>query len=452
MALLRTEGWQLGLGLLIATGLGLLLNILPWALCAFLLGYLLRLARQLQRLQIWLQQHNEQDPPEATGLWGEIFDQLYHRQKRQQRAQGRLQTVINRVQDSSEALRDGVITLDSEGNLEWWNSAAEKMLGLRAAEDRGQPITHLLRDPRFIEYFEMRRYQEPLILPSPILDGIQLEFQITLYGEDNRLIMLRDVTRLKRLEQMRQDFVANVSHELRTPLTVLSGYLETFSDYSQDLPPRWQRGLELMRQQSVRMEHLVNDLLTLSRLETSDFEQEQDPIDVHRLLEAIRHDAQALSGDKQHMISIEADSNVKLYGSEKELRSAFSNLVFNAIKYTPAGTEIRLRWRHERSGAQLAVIDGGEGIEPSHLPRLTERFYRVDKGRSASTGGTGLGLAIVKHVLLRHQGRLDIHSELGVGSEFICHFPPARLALDPAAAHPPHPSKDFRPQHRLKSS
>lgn len=415
--------------LALAFGLGWLVG---YPVLACLLASLLLLAHylyQLFRLLKW-QTSTQQEPPEAQGTWGHIFDNLYSYQRQQQTHQQRLKQILDRIQESSQALKDGVVMIDSAGELEWWNQAAENLLGLRNPDDQGRPLTHLLREPRFVEYFDRRNYQEPLILPSPIAEERTLEYQITLFGENDRLLLVRDFTKMQRLEQMRQDFIANVSHELRTPLTVLSGYLETFSDHAENLPAKWQRGLTLMRQQSTRMEHLVEDLLTLSRLETTDLEVSVEPVAVDQLLASIRLDALALSGE-EHRISLDVDRQLRIYGSEKELRSAFSNLVFNAVKYTRPGTEIQVRWFHDRAGAHLEVIDDGPGIDPKHLSRLTERFYRVDQGRATSTGGTGLGLAIVKHVMLRHQGRLGISSEVGQGSRFTCHLPITRIYLVP---------------------
>ncbi|WP_416885930.1 phosphate regulon sensor histidine kinase PhoR, partial [Marinospirillum sp.] len=410
--------------LLLAGGLGWLLG--AW-LVGLLVGALLLLANyvwQLSHLLKWLN-NTRREPPEASGLWGQLFDLLYAEQRKQREQQKRLKQVLDRVRESSQALKDGVIMIDSAGELEWWNRAAEQLLGLRSPDDRGRPLTHLLREPRFVEYFDSRNYQDALILPSPIAEGRTLEYQITLFGENDRLLLVRDFTKMQRLERMRQDFIANVSHELRTPLTVLAGYLETFSDHADNLPTKWQRGLTLMRQQSARMEHLVEYLLTLSRLETSDLETSPDPVNIEGLLQMIRSDARALSGE-QHPITLDLDPCLQVYASEKELRSAFSNLIFNAVKYTPPGSEILVRWYQDREGAHLEVADKGPGIDPEHLPRLTERFYRVDQGRASSTGGTGLGLAIVKHVMLRHQGRLSITSELGKGSCFSCHLPSTR--------------------------
>ncbi len=301
------------------------------------------------------------------------------------------------------------------------------MLGLQTAHDRGQHITNLLRDPGFISYFNARNYSEPLTLTSPIDERRILQYQITLYGDDERLVMARDITRLHRLEQMRRDFVANVSHELRTPLTVLSGYLETYSDISDQLPPRLGRSIQQMQEQTQRMQNLVNDLLLLSRLEIDQGGQDHHPLPLEPLLQSVCDDALALS-HQRHTITVALESDARLLGSEQEIRSAVSNLAFNAVRYTPAGSQITLRWKASATGGgYIDVEDNGEGIDPVHIPRLTERFYRVDKGRSTATGGTGLGLAIVKHVLLRHDAQLQIESLPGKGALFRCAFPPSRL-------------------------
>ncbi|PAU51278.1 PAS domain-containing sensor histidine kinase [Pseudomonas sp. PIC25] len=404
--------------------LGLITGQYAWALVIGLGAYLGWTLTQLLRLHKWLQEHKpDEPPPDGYGLWGEVFDSIYHLQRRDQKVRGRLQAVIDRVQESTAALRDAVIMLDSDGNLEWWNRAAETLLGLKTPQDSGQPITNLVRHPRFKEYFEQGNYREPLDLPSPISDRLRLQFLITRYGNREHLMLVRDVTRLYQLEQMRKDFVANVSHELRTPLTVIAGYLETLVDNVEDVNPRWLRALQQMQQQAGRMQNLLNDLLLLAKLEATDYPSDSQPVAVDLLLLSIKNDAQALSGERNHRISLEADPHLRLKGSEAELRSAFSNLVFNAVKYTPSEGEIRIRWWGDDQGAHLAVQDSGIGIEAKHLPRLTERFYRVDSSRASNTGGTGLGLAIVKHVLIRHRARLDISSVLGKGSTFTCHFP-----------------------------
>lgn len=408
--------------------LGLITGEYAWALVIGLAGYLGWHLQQLLRLHKWLRtRQGDEAPPDGYGLWGEVFDSIYHLQRRDQKVRGRLQAVIDRVQESTAALKDAVIMLDRDGNLEWWNIAAEKLLGLKTPQDSGQQITNLVRDPRFIEYFENHNYIEPLELPSPVSDRLRLQFHITQYGNREHLMLVRDITRLFQLEQMRKDFVANVSHELRTPLTVISGYLETLLDNVEDVNPRWLRALQQMQQQGGRMQNLLNDLLLLAKLEATDYPSDNQPVAVDLLLLSIKNDAQALSGERHHRISLEADPHLKLKGSETELRSAFSNLVFNAVKYTPDEGSIQIRWWGDEQGAHLSVLDSGLGIEAKHLPRLTERFYRVDSSRASNTGGTGLGLAIVKHVLLRHRARLDITSTLGKGSTFTCHFPTLQM-------------------------
>ena len=415
--------------ILLACGvLGLISGQYAWALVLGLGAYLVWHVKQLLRLHHWLRTRQPDDaPPEGYGLWGEVFDNIYHLQRRDQRVRGRLQAVIDRVQESTAALRDAVVMLDAEGNLEWWNLAAEQLLGLKTPQDSGQSITNLVRHPRFKDYFESGHFQEALELPSPVDDRKQLQLQVTQYGNREHLMLVRDVTRLHQLEQMRKDFIANVSHELRTPLTVIAGYLETLLDNVEDVNPRWLRALQQMQQQGARMQNLLNDLLLLAKLEATDYPSDNQPVAVDLLLLSIKNDAQALSGNRNHRISLDADAGLRLKGSEAELRSAFSNLVFNAVKYSPDDSEIRIRWWGDEQGGHFSVADSGIGIEAKHLPRLTERFYRVDSSRASSTGGTGLGLAIVKHVLLRHRARLDISSVPGKGSTFTCHFPPQQL-------------------------
>lgn len=409
---------------------GLISGYYGWSLAAGLGVYLAWTLKQLLRLHEWLRLHkSDEPPPDGYGLWGEVFDSIYNLQRRDQRVRGRLQAVIDRVQESTAALKDAVIMLDSDGNLEWWNRAAETLLGLKTPQDSGQPVTNLVRHPRFKEYFEQDNYLEPLEIPSPINDRVRVQLLITRYGNNEHLMLVRDVTRIHQLEQMRKDFVANVSHELRTPLTVICGYLETLLDNVEGVNPRWVRALQQMSQQGARMQTLLNDLLLLAKLEATDYPSDNQPVVVPTLLQTIKNDAQALSGQRNQHITLQIDSEARLKGSEHELRSAFSNLVFNAVKYTPAEGTIHLRWWSDEQGAHLRVQDSGPGIETKHLPRLTERFYRVDSSRASNTGGTGLGLAIVKHVLLRHRGTLEISSVLGKGSSFTCHFAPTQVIM-----------------------
>jgi len=416
------------LSLLIAAALvvGLLVKQPGWVLALALLLYILWSSAQVSKLIAWLRDRTHSVPPESRGIWAEVFDNIYHLQRRNKETQARLQAVLNRIQDSATAIQDAVVMMDSDGNIEWWNPAAEKLLGFQSPDDGGQVITNLLRHPRFISYFKSSNYSDPIQIPSPVNERIQLQLQITLFGNNERIMFGRDVSRIHHLEQMRQDFIANVSHELRTPLTVIVGYLETMTDFADQLPKRWQRPLVQMVQQSKRMENLVSDLLLLSRLETTANEQDHHPIDAASLLETIRQDAIALSGPQQHHIELIIDSHNKLRGQDGEIRSAFSNLIFNAVKYTPAGGRIVIHWWQDNEGIHLSVKDNGIGIDSKHLPRITERFYRADSSRATNTDGTGLGLAIVKHVLLRHEGQLQVDSELGRGSTFSCHFPLSR--------------------------
>lgn len=381
---------------------------------------------QLYRLHQWLEQGRSTLLPRTLGIWGAIFADTQRLQQKSVKDQQRLQAVINRIQDSTAALKDSVMMVDASGALEFWNQAAQKHLGLRSPVDIGQPITHLIRNPEFREYFEKAEYNEPLTIPSPLNPKVHLQFNITLFGRKDRLILVHDVSRLKQLEEMRKDFVANVSHELRTPLTVISGYVETLQMGAEQMPPRWQRMLQQMGEQSRRMENLIKDLLMLSRLETTRHEQ-TDKVNLRPMLESIQTDSSALSSGLHRVVLDMKESDVILEGYYNELRSALSNLAFNAVKYSPDGGEIRLSWEQKNGKGYFSVSDQGMGIAPHHIPRLTERFYRADASRNNATGGTGLGLAIVKHVLLRHDGYLEITSEEGKGSTFTCVFPAGRF-------------------------
>ncbi|WP_341938125.1 phosphate regulon sensor histidine kinase PhoR [Marinimicrobium sp. C2-29] len=401
---------------------GLWFDRLSWTLLAGGALYIAWMVWQIRRLNKWLLRQNDEPPPESSGIWGELFDNIYHLQRRQVQEKNSLRAVISRVQETSSALRDGVIVLDWRGCLDWWNPSAQRLLGFHSS-DQGKSVINFIRHPRFVSYFEEGNYSEPLELPSPRFSSKQLQFQITRFGRNERLIVVRDTTQLHKLEQMRQDFVANVSHELRTPLTVITGYLETLSDSGAELSPSWQKALRQMQQQSRRMSLLINDLITLSKLETTESGHNHKPVALKPLLESIRSEAQALSGEKNHQIFLECETpDLELAGNEKELHSAFSNLVTNAVKYTPAEGRIVMRLWEAHQQIFFSVNDNGPGFDSKHIPHLTQRFYRVEQSRNSGTGGTGLGLAIVKHVLMRHDGELQISSELGRGSTFTCIF------------------------------
>lgn len=419
-AVLARELRAIALGCSVCLGLGYIAGHALLGLCAALAWFLYRQLKELSRLRRWLLA-TDQDVPESDGAWDDVFRDIYLLRRDELRARDSLLSIIDRARSSVSALDEAVALIDNQGDLEWWNPAAETLLGFRP-EDRGQPVTNLVRAPSFIRYFKQNTYDEGLKVASPRHAGRQLQFEITQFGDNDRLMIVYDITRLHNLEQMRKDFVANVSHELRTPLTVLSGYLETLLDQPEGIEARWLRALGQMAQQATRMNNLVNDLLLLSRLENQPEDREPHAVNVPRLLKQIHHDALALATPKQQTVTLECEPGLCLLGTETDLRSAFSNLVTNAVKYTPNAGTIAMRWWSDSKGAHFSVKDNGLGIDKIHLPRLTERFYRADAARSTATGGTGLGLAIVKHVLMQHNATLDIQSVFGRGSSFTCSF------------------------------
>jgi len=417
-----SEVWRI-IGLFV---MGLLVGItfkqVAWTLFIFTASYLAWHLRNLYNLDQWLQGKRKGIPEVIDGAWANVYYHLYRMQQRNRRRKKRLATMVSRFRESTNALPDAAVVLDPMGNIENWNKTAGKLLRLKNPQDLQQPITNLIRHPDFIRYLNDENFTKAFRMPSPHDENVILSLQIVPYGNNQRLLMVRDITHLYRLEQMRQDFIANVSHELRTPLTVIAGYLETMLDDNDEWVIENKSSFESMLQQSKRMQSIVSDLLLLSRLETEQKTHERKEIDVAAILEMIRSDAMALSKGK-HKIELEYDRTVNLQANREEIISAFSNLVYNAVKYTPEGGEILIRWFMGEKGAHFEVKDNGPGIAPQHLPRLTERFYRVDAGRSRASGGTGLGLAIVKHVLNRHGTNLKIESQLNKGSTFSCIFP-----------------------------
>jgi two-component system, OmpR family, phosphate regulon sensor histidine kinase PhoR len=390
-------------------------------------GYILRHLYYLHQLNRWLICSRKRNAlPDTWGAWGEVFYELDRLQQRHRKRKRRLTELLDQFHRSTDALPDSAVVLGTKNEIEWFNRSAITLLGLHPTQDKGQFIGNLIRYPSFNSYLAHPEEQKSIKMVSPANPNIILRVHIVSYGENERLLLARDVTEIHRLEQVRQDFVANVSHELRTPLTVIAGFLETMIDAEDHCSKQWARGLSLMAQQTVRMRNIVDDLLLLSRLESEPVEETYRSVEVAELLTNIVEEARLLSND-QHHIQLNADPSVNILGRADELRSAFSNIIFNAVRYTPAGGDITVRWYVDEHGGHVEICDSGEGIAPEHLPRLTERFYRVDVGRSRNQGGTGLGLAIVKHVLNRHQAHLYITSELGKGSMFRCDFPPQSL-------------------------
>ena len=398
-----------------------------------IVALLLHHMRHAEKLTRWLKAPVAGKVPVGRGAWDYIFSLLYRFERVQTRQQQQLARTLVRFRQAARAHPDGVVILDADHRIEWCNDTAESHFDLDVEIDVGQPVINLMRQPEFVAYVESGEYSQPLELRST-RGGAVFSMQIIPYGDAQKLLLSRDVTRLDKLETMRRDFVANVSHELRTPLTVLSGFLETIKELQLD-PQRSRDYVNLMAEQSKRMERIVDDLLTLSTLESAPNPSLDERVPVVPLLERLRIDGVALSGGKHHIV-VDAESDTQagfdLLGADSEIASAFGNLVTNAIRYTPDGGEVRITWRASADEAEFAVIDSGIGIAPEHIPRLTERFYRVDRGRSRATGGTGLGLAIVKHVLSRHQATLEITSEAGKGSRFVARFPARRIV--PAAA------------------
>jgi two-component system phosphate regulon sensor histidine kinase PhoR len=397
---------------------------------AAVLGYEVR---NLLRFERWLRHRTTESPPNMSGLWGEVLaitSRLYRRKVFHKR---RVLVLLREFRRMTSAMPDGAVLLGQNREILWFNRTAGRWLDLRRKVDYGIRIDNLVRNPDFVEYLDRRGATAPPRIHLPKSgDRWLLVRLVTTNATGQQLLILRDVTSEARLESMRKDFVANASHELRSPLTVISGYLDALAD-EPGLDATWQGPVQEMRRQSDRMRSIVQDLLELSRLEAHGGEAETTEVDVGGMLALIRKDALARP-QRPATIELHLDSGALLKGSESELHSIFANLVSNAVKYTPADGRVDIRWWTDPKGGHLEVRDTGIGIPAEHLPRLTERFYRVDAGRSRKLGGSGLGLAIVKHALQRHGGRMDVASVEGKGSTFTCHFPASRVVARPRAA------------------
>jgi two-component system phosphate regulon sensor histidine kinase PhoR len=401
-----------------------------WALFSVgLLVYLIYHLRQLNKLDRWLAMPGQR-PMVGDGVWGDV---LYRLEKLLRAGQGNQQKAVAELERMLEATRnlpDGVVILDGDSRILWLNDAAERLLGLSPLRDVSQFLPYLLRQSHFVTWLQEEDYARTLSLNSPVQPEKTIELQLVPLPRRQKMLLSRDVSELARVEAMRRDFVANVSHELRTPITVIVGFLETFDEMPNPDPVEFRKHIPLMREQSDRIRRLVDDLLTLARLETEP-ESKEDAMDMAALTQRLGDEARTMSHGR-HEIVVQLDSQQRLLGNPQELYSALANLVSNAVRYTPAGGHVTLRWGIGPNGSGLfAVTDTGEGIAAQHIPRLTERFYRVDRGRSRATGGTGLGLAIVKHILQRHQARLRIESTMGKGSAFTAAFPADRLIPGP---------------------
>ena len=405
--------------------LGLLVGpIWLWLLAAACL-YLGWQLLNLYRFDRWLRLRSQLNPPNIGGIWGDVIGQVVRLHRRKQFHKQRLVQLFRELRRSTAALPDGVIILSSQHEIVWFNRQAARLLGLKRPVDLGLRVDNLIRTPEFVHYLHGDDFAMPLIIRPPVQAYLYLAFQVVPYGAGQSLLLVRDVTRQMRLEAMRKDFVANASHELRTPLTVISGYLDTLAEDA-SIDAAWDGPIKDMRAQARRMNAIIADLLELSRLEATDGEAPRDLIDVPRMLERLYRDALANSDRPRH-VELDLESDCGLYGAAQEIESAFTNLLVNGLKYTQTDGTVRMRWWSDDEGAYFSVIDSGIGIPAEHIPRLTERFYRVDAGRARGQGGSGLGLAIVKHALQRHGGWLDVQSTEGKGSTFTCHFPSQRV-------------------------
>ncbi len=423
-------GLRTALAILVGAVFGLAIGEL-WAgvaLALFLYGswhsyYLYRLTR-------WLQDDVAHEVPRGVGLWGDVFYQFGRMRRINAERRRHLKDALLQYRRSIDALPDSAIVLDQYARIRFANEAAERMLGV-SRSDAGQYLPNLIRHPDFGSYLQAGKFEKPLSLPSSNVGSTHLSVSVTEYGEGQQLVLVRDVSASTQLEQSRREFVANASHEVRTPLTVIIGYLETMAGDDDAAMEPWQGPIQHMREQAARMESILKDLLMLARLDSPwGLQNTNQPVDISELIDIAVADARQLSSE--HTITLAIDDQLQLRGNSDELQSVVTNLVTNAIRHTPPGTAVAISWKRVGLGAVLSVADTGPGIPAEHLPRLAERFYRVDTSRSRHSGGTGLGLAIVSRLLERHDSRLDIDSELGRGTQFECRFPRGRLV--PSAA------------------
>lgn len=404
------------------------------ALAIFLSGMLSFHLYHVALLLRWLKNPVAARVPDGFGAWHTVFMTLYRQVRTQDQSKRKLTHVLERFINAGEAMPDGVVVLDEQDRIEWLNPMAVEHFGLDREKDVGNLLLNLIRQPAFHAYIKADNFSQPMILKYTQPREIVLTIQMVPFDSTRKLLLSRDITQLEMVQTVHRDFVANVSHELRTPLTVIGGFLETLNDMPEADPAALHQFLPMMLEQSRRMQTLVEDLLTLSRLENSPATVASEKVDMQQMLDSLMVEAEGLSHGR-HQIVLQQQSQAWLWGSARELHSAFGNLVANAVLYTPEGGSVTLCWRQDAERAVFSVTDTGIGIPREHIPRLTERFYRVDRGRSRSNGGTGLGLAIVKHVVARHHAKLEIQSEPEHGSTFSVIFGQERIAEPVVVAH-----------------
>jgi two-component system phosphate regulon sensor histidine kinase PhoR len=388
--------------------------------------YILFMLRNVFKLHDYLLDRKK-DLPDAKGYWGEIFNELYLIEKQQYKQKKLLSVALSRFKKAAEALPDGAIILSQQNEIEWVNPIANRLLKIKYPKDAGQKINNLIRHPDFQSYLARENFSTIITIPSPVNAENILTVQIIPFGYKQKMVFVRDVTHIHKLEEMRTNFVSNVSHEMRSPITVLTGYLEMFSENIPKDEKSFKLGIDNMYQQAMRMQRLVTDLLALSKMETAPIEHTKQ-VDVSTLLITLKENAEVLGHEKHHTITLEAEKDLTLRGNIDELHSLFANLINNAVRYTQENGKIKIKWQKKGKKAVFSVKDNGPGIAAHHIPHLTERFYRADVDRSRESGGTGLGLAIVKYALERHEGRLAISSTLDKGSTFSCYFPASRIS------------------------
>ena len=419
-----------GLSLLLAAGvaIGWIYDHVIWGLLAATLIALVWHVQRLLSFERALHDGDFQIFRYGDGIWEQIFARFRFERTRAAQRKKDYRLLLREIRKSTNAMPDGAVILDADNEIVACNRAAKQLAGLKRKKDRGQRVDNILRDPGLTDLLHSDDYSSTIEMMSPVKDGDWLDCRVVPYGADQKLLLIRDITERKRIAKIRRDFVANASHELRSPLTVISGYLDVLAD-DESKPAAWTKPVSQMQGQAARMRQILGELLELSRLESAGPAKSDQPVDVLGLIEATAH---ALEGHADTApVSIDAESAVKLHGNSAEIETVIVNLLSNAIRYTPPDGEITVTWRSDVDGADLIVADTGAGIDPEHIPRLTERFFRVDKGRSRDDGCIGLGLAIVKHVLARHDAELIVTSEAGVGSEFRCHFPVDRILNEP---------------------
>ncbi len=434
---IRWKVFWMGLALLVASlAIGAIAGITPALifLCVALIAYIATHIHWIHQLQQWFQSPSLNEVPVGSGVWESIFSTLFQLQRKNFRAEAELQSALEGFKRATNALPDGIVVLNHRHEIEWCNPPAELLLGLELYKDVNQPIQNLVRYGEFISYLQANNYSEPIVVKSNRNAESVLQIQLIAFGTAQKLLICRDISTQEKIDTMRRDFIANVSHELRTPLTVVGGFLETLIDSKDAVTETAKNYFDIMINQTSRMRLIIEDLLTLSKIESNNEVPEKTVINMQKTLAMIQNDANALSNNK-HRISLDADASLNIKGSQEELISAFTNLVTNAIRYTPNKGNISIKWQLRDNGqAVFSVQDSGIGIDEQHIARLTERFYRVDHGRSRDTGGTGLGLAIVKHILNRHKAKLEIESITGEGSTFSIVFPQSRTSIDQSKA------------------